>query len=452
MAYLSKLSAPNLSEKKFFELADRFFSQFYFDEDKQFKFSFKNAPFDVAENEDKYEILQTHTDNKGEFGFAIVWATKDEQIEKAVICDVKDKDIFTSVYLRDKSDQVAIQMMAKFLMSISWETELYYYDPNKREETGLVNRFTNADRDIAKRLKSGVIPSVMINLSEYGVPALHEADLLAVCYFGFLHVYCPANAIVAYNLGLGNYEDESVVDFYNNHKVESTSCENYPGVCRAFRELCDNASKDESVLGKANSLLEQISTYKKDAQIKELEELNSIYAKDNESLTSRLKTLENEVENLKAQAVRPAFQSYSKADPGLGLKTNEKDLYAGEVKDVILKLINKELRSMSGDKNMMLSRKYAVLKDISDNNELTGEDERLRQFIKETVGAKDFHVNAQFRGKLKAEGFNIDETKAHPRIWLGDDERFSATLSSTPGDSRAAMNTASDFCNILFAY
>lgn len=101
---------------------------------------------------------------------------------------------------------------------------------------------------------------------------------------------------------------------------------------------------------------------------------------------------------------------------------------------------------------MMLSRKYAVLKDISDNNELTGEDERLRQFIKETIGAKDFHVNAQFRGKLKAEGFNIDETKAHPRIWLGDDERFSATLSSTPGDSRAAMNTASDFCNILFAY
>lgn len=468
MAVLSVLDVPNLTQDKFFEVAEEYFGQLKAKdaEDPETPFmsvSLKNGPFDMLEKGKYMEVLKVDKDNDDDYGFTLVVSNKDRRdsnesnIAGLIDVHVINKKINTGVI--DPSDNYEyIEAAAGFLKNLSWNTEIYYYDPCKHEENGLVTRY-GAEESLKARLEKGFIPSIVVALNDKGLPSVNGIDEMAMNYFGFVHIYAAINPVVEKRLGLTVKNPKFVESarFYGRNLSGELDSMSAALMREAIFDAYDEAEVDEKLVNLANDLGQNIDDYRKDAEIKELKELNDEYCKENQTLaeknqelTERIRSIETEVENLKALSVRPNYTAYNKPELGLGIVSTEKDLYNGEIKDILLKLINKEIKTMDGLSTRTASRKYIVLKDIADNNQLTGEDERLSQFIKETVGAKDFHVNAAFRGKLKSEGFNIDETGTHPRIWLGDDERFSCTLSGSPGDYRASMNTASDFKNLLF--
>lgn len=133
--------------------------------------------------------------------------------------------------------------------------------------------------------------------------------------------------------------------------------------------------------------------------------------------------------------------------------TNESDLYEGEIMDVLLRLIQKEVNSMDSDDNTRSSRKYHVLKSILDTNSMSGKREEYIQIFKSAF--KDGCLSQDGVRNLKSHGFIVEKTKgnSHYKIVFADDDRYQIVFSSTTSDKKsAAENNVSTFCNVLFGY
>ena len=129
----------------------------------------------------------------------------------------------------------------------------------------------------------------------------------------------------------------------------------------------------------------------------------------------------------------------SDVDSSLSINVSEKNLYDDEIKDVILKVLKREYDSMVGDKNLSVSRKFAVLGDILANNELTGTDEKLKSIFKTNV--KDGTMNAEAMREVERNGFKVLKTgNNHFKIVFGDDSRYQMAMSFSPSDVRAGEN------------
>ena len=104
-----------------------------------------------------------------------------------------------------------------------------------------------------------------------------------------------------------------------------------------------------------------------------------------------------------------------------------------------------------GDPNIALSRKYAVLQTILNQNELTGIDVELKKNLK-SILTKD----GSFSDKiplLERLGFTVKtDAGKHYKIFFNGDERYCGTLSMTPSDYRGTENFISVFSNLLFGY
>ncbi len=166
----------------------------------------------------------------------------------------------------------------------------------------------------------------------------------------------------------------------------------------------------------------------------------------------RIQELEDKLSNMNAR-----LQIYESRLSNKGTKNNliafdsqEMDLYEGEMKDVIIKILEKELKSMDADPNLKESRKYHVLRSISQENKRTGKDEEIRTLLKEILN-KDGSFNGAKRRQLNDLGFVIHEGK-HYKIIYGDDDRYMITLAKTPGDFRTKLNAVTTASNKLFGY
>lgn len=82
----------------------------------------------------------------------------------------------------------------------------------------------------------------------------------------------------------------------------------------------------------------------------------------------------------------------------LTFETQEMDLYE-EVKDINLKILDKEYKMMDSDPNLRESRKYHVLKSIIQGNEKAGNDEEIKALLREILN-KDGSFNGAKRRQL----------------------------------------------------
>lgn len=179
----------------------------------------------------------------------------------------------------------------------------------------------------------------------------------------------------------------------------------------------------------------------------------------------RIKQLENDlretkkllsVARSKADNLQGQFDAKSadNDDPaGEPFSFTEKPLYEGEIKDVILRVLQKEYDSIKDDTTIARSRKCHVLKDILDHNFPCTTGIELDKCIR---GAFDDGVLTGVGiGRLQASGFVVEKTdrQAHYRVTLGGDDRYVMMVASTPSDkARGAKNAVSNFCNLLFGY
>lgn len=184
------------------------------------------------------------------------------------------------------------------------------------------------------------------------------------------------------------------------------------------------------------------------------EELLSEKEKELTALNSECDSLKSQVYQLEHQLQSCKTALSSKSDGRLNdlqLNSEEKDLYDGERLDIILKVLQKELKSLDGDKNTKSCRKYDVLKDIIDHNALTGLDSDIREKFEKITKTGTF--SAKDIPELERLGFVISSGGGcHWKVCFAGDARYAIAVSKTPSDHRSGANLQSTFMNLLFGY
>lgn len=154
----------------------------------------------------------------------------------------------------------------------------------------------------------------------------------------------------------------------------------------------------------------------------------------------------------KAASLQQGFDAQD-VEGDIQILTEEHELYEGEMMDVLLRLIQKEVNSMSDDSNLNTSRKYHVLQSILKHNHSTGKREDLIEVFKSAF--KDGKLSSDGIRNLELNGFTVQKEKgdSHYKIRFNDDSRYQIVFSSTTSDKRcAAENNISTFSNMLFGY
>lgn len=166
----------------------------------------------------------------------------------------------------------------------------------------------------------------------------------------------------------------------------------------------------------------------------------------------RIQEMEEKLANLQAklQIYESRLNNKKTQSDLITFETQEMDLYEGEVKDIIIKILVKEFKMMDSDPNLKESRKYHVLKSIVQENKRSGKDAQIKQLLREILN-KDGSFNGAKRRQLNDLGFIVNEGK-HYKITYGNDDRYMFTLSKTTGDYRSNLNAVSKASNKLFGY
>ncbi len=149
----------------------------------------------------------------------------------------------------------------------------------------------------------------------------------------------------------------------------------------------------------------------------------------------------------KLQVYQFQFNKAKEHERGILLEVQEVDLYEDEIKDVVLKVLEKEWNTMNSDPNLKESRKYHVLNDICRRNFKTETPKKIIDALR-TMLSKNNNISKS-QGKLNELGFEIKEGKHHKMIYRGD-ERYMFTISKTGSDYRENDNIVTEVDKKLF--
>lgn len=173
-----------------------------------------------------------------------------------------------------------------------------------------------------------------------------------------------------------------------------------------------------------------------------------------DGLRDDLAEAERQIYNLKSKSEALSYSlGRNKADheSSLEIKVAESPFYEREIEDVILRILKKEYDAMKGDKNLIMSRKYHILKDIVEHNALTGKSDEIRAVFDEHM--KDGCLNRDGISAVERMDFAVTKTGGgHYRIMYHDDGRYQIAMSSSPSDVRAGDNLVATYMNLLFGY
>lgn len=189
-----------------------------------------------------------------------------------------------------------------------------------------------------------------------------------------------------------------------------------------------------------------------DELIQLYEDVLGEHERENTLLHSQLDDAKSEIYSLRAQlSLLQSQKQRQVVGCPIVLGSSENDLYDGERKDVVLKLIQKEYLALKDDNRTGKSRKVHVLSDILEQNACTGMDEEIKNVF--SMITKDGTFSASDISKLEHWGFCVVPThNKHYKILYQDDGRYQIGVSFTPSDHRAGDNLCTAYLNQLFGY
>lgn len=174
---------------------------------------------------------------------------------------------------------------------------------------------------------------------------------------------------------------------------------------------------------------------------KACEEILKLKEKEHSQIIEDMEAELNELRS-KVQSYEYAFQSKKKEQHGnIVFDCSESEFYDGEIKDMMIGLLQNEMKKMDTDPNQKGWRRYHVLKALLEDNEIIGKGKELEQELKNILSQID-RINAKDKKRLNELGFVSKENK-HNKLYFHGDDRYLITLGKTPGDSHAASNAAS---------
>lgn len=241
----------------------------------------------------------------------------------------------------------------------------------------------------------------------------------------------------SFNLSTGSYIFYSDFDI---HKIPETHCKFNEMVSMIFSRIKDYVTRldYDLTLAKLNfeylkDMNENDKTNEENILIDFDEEMNSIDYAIND-LMDKISKLENSITVLEAQ--NEHYESITKQQeyyPILTLGETEKEFYDGEQKDMLLYLLEQEIKANPSDTNYEAN----LIKQILALNEKNGtRDMYLDNIFKILVSAKNF--SAPVIENLKKYGIMMNkEGKKHHDCHFFDDSRYQLTIASTPSDMNA---------------
>lgn len=145
-------------------------------------------------------------------------------------------------------------------------------------------------------------------------------------------------------------------------------------------------------------------------------------------------TKANEALQYENQGLRAKYAS-SENVPLLYLG-EEEDYYQGEIRDMILSVLDDALTSAE-----KMTRKADVLEDILDNNPYYRLSEERKQRVKKLFSGYKAMTSAM-KQELQSMGFELTEGGKHYKITYRSDSRYTVTAPKTPSDVRSGINCA----------
>lgn len=280
--------------------------------------------------------------------------------------------------------------------------------------------------EISKRLKG--IAHVLVQKGNWINAELKEACNGKNEYYGAIGIYYPnpAKEHKKYFQHKSNEKKlmelvvQNVLRYCNSIRLDTLY--SWQGVKRALLLDKYNSQKEKYLAAEcekeeATELFEIV-----DSQIQELELKISRLTRENEKLSNENLGLKIKIDSLDKE---PILFS--------GIET---DLYPGEIREILLDIVNEKLESVEPN-----SRRYDILKDIIENNEYERIVNKKKEDIKRILtGYKN--MSSKTRNELKAFGFEMIEDGKHCKLVYCNDERYKTVVSKTGSDHRGGINTA----------
>ena len=184
------------------------------------------------------------------------------------------------------------------------------------------------------------------------------------------------------------------------------------------------------------------SLHKTEAQLQDNKELVLAYEEEITTLENKLVAANNQ---LSANSLKiSGLENKLCGDEPVLFYGDEKDIYEGETKDIILSILAKEYKNLP-DK----TRRKDVIEAILKRNKVTGRADSIITQLK--AGLKGYKsLNLPLRLMFEAFGFDIAENGEHYKITFQGDDRYLVVLSKTASDHREGKNFMSEVVNTMF--
>lgn len=202
---------------------------------------------------------------------------------------------------------------------------------------------------------------------------------------------------------------------------------------------------------KALDILNSMSEKERDIRMQataeaksEADKLLEAFEDDEERLKKQIEELMAANEKLQIENQRLKNKIDSNNSVPLLFMGDENDFYPGEIKDLILTVLNDALEDLKPN-----SRRADIVKDIIANNKFEKITEKNAEEIKRLL--KDYDgLNSVLRKALENLGFVITEEGKHYKVTYFADGRYHTIFSKTPSCKRAGKESASDIINTVF--
>jgi len=152
---------------------------------------------------------------------------------------------------------------------------------------------------------------------------------------------------------------------------------------------------------------------------------------------------DNELLQYENQGIKAKLDA-ADALPAL-LMGRERDLCPGEVKDMLLSVLDDALRTSIRPR----SRRADIVRDIIMSNDYQGlaaaKAEQVKTLLKNYSG-----MDPRLRQQLGQLGFEITEQGKHYKLRYHGDERYQLTFAKTPSDVRGGLNSALEAIKVAF--
>ena len=316
-------------------------------------------------------------------------------------------------------------------------------------------------RFLASKLKG--VAHVLVQKSNYFNYKLKERTNGRNEYYGAIGIYYPSSALghrkYLYHSGEGAdtilFEKiiRSVIQYSNSQMVETLLT--WQGVNNALLFDRLTSQREERIAAeeaqrKAEKetahLLDSLDEEERKIRKKAMDDARFEADKILDSFDTDMQKLQKQVEDLTR-----ANESLQYENQGLRAKLDDMDsvpllsmgeeyeFYEGEIKDIILSILDKSLGSIP-----QRTRRYDIVRDVIQSNNFQRISENRINEVKRLLKNYD-GLNSPLRQALTDLGFKISDDGKHYKLVYYSDGRYQVIFAKTPSDmQRSGKNNASE--------